>query len=72
MMSIWSECLSDLLIHHQLEPRHRYVDNEDRPDIVFYDADLGISKEFNISMAHPWSKDTVKGAAKECGYATAK
>ena len=51
---------------------HRYIDNKGRPDIAFHDADLGITKELDISMAHPCSKDTVKGIAKECGYATAK
>ena len=72
MTSVWSDCLSDLHIHHQKEPRHRYADTENRPDIVFYDIATGSTKELDIAFAHRWSKDTIKGAAKEDGYATAK
>ena len=43
--SAWSDCLSDLHIHHQKEPRHRYADTENRPDIVFYDIATRSTKE---------------------------
>ena len=60
MMSGWSECLSDLLIHHQLEPRHRYVDSEDRPDISFYDANLVIMSVGKESKRHRRKKEEVE------------
>ena len=72
LVSGWSECLSDLLICHQIEPRHRYIHTEDRPDITFYDVDSGTTKEIDVAMAHPWSKDTIKGASTTCGYAATK
>ena len=74
MTSVWSDCLSDLHIHHQKEPRHRYADTENRPDIVFYDIATGSTKELDIALAHiPGAcKDTIKGATKEGGYAAAK
>ena len=66
---VWT---NDLHIHHQKEPRHRYADTENRPDIVFYDIATGSTKELDIALTHPWSKDTIKGATKEGGYAAAK
>ncbi|XP_062500057.1 uncharacterized protein LOC134177291 [Corticium candelabrum] len=72
IVSAWSDCLSDLLIPHQIEPRQRFVDNENRPDITLYDTDTGITKECDVSIAHPWSKDIIKGAAREGGHAAAK
>ena len=50
LVSGWSECLSDLLICHQIEPRHRYIHTEDRPDITFYDVDSAVATE----LGGPW------------------
>ena len=33
---------------------------------------MGSTKKLDIALAHPWSKDTIKGAAKEGGYVAAK
>ena len=68
-MDGWSECL---LIHHQLKPRHRYIDNEDRPDITFYDADFRHNQRIRYFNDSPLKQDTVKSTAKECGYAAVK
>ena len=71
--SCWRVGLSfDLVKHHQLEPRHRYIDNEDRPDIAFYDADFN---RHNQRIRYFNGSPLEQGgyiAAKECGYATAK
>ena len=41
IVSAWSDCLSDLLILHQVEPRQRFVDNENQTDITLYDTNTG-------------------------------
>ena len=69
ILSTRSDCLSELQIGHQTEPRNRYTDTEDRPDIVMFDLETGRNEELDISLAHPWSKDAVKKAAKENGCA---
>lgn len=33
MMSCWSECLQELHLSHYIEPRNRYYNIDDRPDI---------------------------------------
>ena len=65
ILSTWSNCLSELQIGHQTEPRNRYTDTEDRPDIVMFDLETGRNEELDISLAHTWSKDAVKKVAKE-------
>ena len=58
IMSVWSECLVSLQIHHRKEPTGRYSTSESRPDISVLDT-----------LAHPWSSDifplsaTIDGAA---------
>ena len=62
--------------HHQLEPRHRYADNEDRLDIAFLKCRLRHSQRITVDIFNgscaPLVQGHSKGAAKECGYATAK
>ena len=36
--SLWSDFLRSLHIHHCREPRHRYANIKDRPDIVDFDT----------------------------------
>ena len=36
-MSTWAKCLDELNIPHQVEPRNRYTDSDNRPDITTYD-----------------------------------
>ena len=57
MVSAWSDCLSQLQLHHVKEPRGRYVDCEDRSDIVVFDSASGMDLELDIALAHPWSNE---------------
>ena len=67
-----SACLHELGIPYQTEPRNRYVQTDGRPGITFYDIDSGVTYECDISLAHPWRKDIVNGAAKACRHAATK
>ena len=58
-----SVCLSVLQIHHKKEPRNRYTETDDQPDIVVFDTDNGKNIDLDISLAHPWSKDVIKLAS---------
>ena len=49
----WSECLSDLHLPHQTEPRHQYINTEDRPDITMFDPNTGQNLDLDVSLAHP-------------------
>ena len=60
MVSAWSDCLSQLQFHHVKEPRGRYVNSEDRSDIVVVDLASGVDLELDIALAHPWSNE-IKG-----------
>ena len=44
----------------------------DRPDIVLFESETGVSIKLDISLAHPWSKDNLNKAACEEGYAAKK
>ena len=57
MVSAWSDCLSQLRLHHVKEPRGRYVNSEDRSDIVVFDSATGMDLELDIALAHPWSNE---------------
>ena len=46
------------------EPRNRYTETDDRPDFVVFDTDNGKNIDLDISLAHPWSKDVIKLAAR--------
>ena len=70
IVNAWSTCLHALKIHHEKESRHRYSGNENRPDIVVYDS--GCSYDLDVAMAHPFSQNTLKQAALEEGFATAR
>ena len=63
-MSGWADCLNELGIQHHKEPRHRYAENLNRPDIAVY-----AMYDLDISMAHPWSQDAVCKAAIKHGWA---
>ena len=72
LVSTWSKCLSELQIPNQTEPRNRYTNSDNRPDIVAFDCSDYSSVDLDVSMAHPLSGDAVKGAAVESGYAAKK
>ena len=69
-MSTWAKCLDELNIPHQVKPRNRYNDSENRPDITTCDPTEHLTKDLDFSLAHPHSCDTiVQSAAKISGYA---
>ena len=68
IVSAWSNCLNELQLHHCKEPRNLYIESDDHPDIVVFDPTNGTDTELDISMAHPWSKNTLKRLAEEAGY----
>ena len=57
MVSAWSDCLSQLQLHHVKEPRERYVNSEDRSDTVVFDLASGVDLELDIALVHPWSNE---------------
>ena len=64
-----ADCLNELRIQHDTEPRHRYAENENRPDIAVYDSTRVTSYDLDVSMAHPWSQDAICKAAIKQGWA---
>ena len=65
----WSECLSDLYIPHEKEPRNLYVNTENRPHITFFDAESAQNLDVDISLAQPWSQGILKRSSREDGFA---
>ena len=65
----WSERLSDLHLSHQTEPRHQYINIEDRPDITMFDPNSGQNLYLDVSLSHPWSQGIIRRASKENGHA---
>ena len=63
----WSECLSDLHVPHQPEPKHQYINTEDRSDIIMFDPNT----DLDVSLVHSWSQDIIRRASKENGHAAA-
>ena len=64
-----SECLSDLHLPHQTEPRHQYINSEDRPDVTMFDPTTEQNLDIDMSLAHLWSQDIIRRASKENGHA---
>ena len=69
VVSGWCSCLNELQLLHCKEPREQYTESENHPDILVYDES---STEFDVSTAHPWSKDILNRASKEAGYAAVR
>ena len=44
-------------LHHVKEPRGKYVNSEDRSDIVVFNSASGVDLELDIALAHPWSNE---------------
>ena len=70
--SSWSECLKKLAVLHKKEPKHTYLNNKGRPDILICDTNILSDQEMDISLAHPWSKKVIKNCAKLSGFAAKK
>ena len=52
--SVWSECLKHLNKKLIQEPRNRYCNSDDRPEIAVFDISTGSSYELDFAMAHPF------------------
>ena len=72
IVGVWSECLSQLHINHKKEPRERYCDCEDQPDIAIIDPVTRTDVELDVSLAHPWCADILSRAAREDGAAAVR
>ena len=66
IVSVWSDCLK---IHHKKEPRNRFTNTDDRPDITCFNCGSGSSVELDVAMAHPWSSDIFPTSAITDGAA---
>ena len=60
---VWWECLTELNFQHSKEPTHRYLNNDNRPDIAVINPQTGHDIELDISLAHPWCTDLLGSAA---------
>ena len=64
MIDRWCDMLRELRLTFHKEPRDRYTNNENRPDIVVYDTVDGVSSDLDISIAHPcsniWSRKVLR------------
>ena len=70
--SVWSDCFRGLHTYHRREPRSRYTTSDNRPDIVFFNLDIGNNVDLDISLAHPWSSDIFPSSAGVSGAAAEK
>ena len=69
IVSVWSDCLKSLKIHHKKEPHNRFTNTDDRPDITCFNCGSGSSVELDVAMAHPWSSDIFPTSAITDGAA---
>ena len=44
ILDVWSECLSDVHIPHQKEPRHQYTNSDNCSDIMMFDSEICTSR----------------------------
>ena len=58
----WSECLSDL---HLPIKQNQDINTEDHPDITMFDPNTGQNLDLNVSQAHPWSQNIIRGLARK-------
>ena len=72
LSSIWSNCLQQLNMTHQREPINRYINTDDRPNIIAFDAQSACNVQLDISVAQPWAKYIISQTALENGAAAAK
>ena len=72
LSSVWSNCLQQLNMTYQQESRKRYINTDDTPDIIAFDAQSGCDIELDISVAHTWAKHVISQVALEDGAAAVK
>ena len=69
VVSGWADCVRDAGLACKVEPRHEYLNNDNRPDIVAFGTGTGECFELDISLAHPWSSEASRRSASEDGAA---
>ena len=69
VVSGWADCVRDAGLACKVEPRHEYLNNDNRPDIVAFGTGTGECFELDISFAHPWSSEASRRSASEDGAA---
>ena len=67
--NVWADCLSELHIPHSREPRHRYSNSDDRPDIVTLNTFSGMRIDLDISLARACSSEVFPSSSKIDGLA---
>ena len=72
LMSVWSECLRSRHLQHKCEPRDRYVNSNNRPDILVADSETGSNIELDVALAHPWAADILSRASTTAGSAAVR
>ena len=70
MVATWSDCLRSLDVQHNKEPRERYRDSDNRPDIAVFDCGVACNCDLDVAMAHPWSADVFPQSEAKEGVAT--
>ena len=69
IMSVCSECLNDIKIHHRKESKDRYATTGRRP---VFNTGVGSNVELDISLTHPWSSDIFPTSATTDGAAASR
>ena len=68
-MSVWSECLISLHLTRKCEPRDRYVNSNNRPNILVCNSETGLNIERNAALAHPYTAGNLSRASTTAGSA---
>ena len=72
MMSVWSECLSSLHLPHKCELRYRYMNSNNRPDILVADSETDSNIELDVALARLWAADISSHASTTAGSAAVR
>ena len=72
ILSCWNECLNELQIFYHKEPRNRYAQSENCPDIVFFVWSLWKLLNWIFLWRIHEVLDTVKRSGQVDGYASLK
>ena len=72
MVSVWTDCLSQLQVPYYIEPKDRYTTSSGRPDIYVAKSFCMPAAELDIALSHPFSKDILSTAAYINGAAASR
>ncbi|XP_062503560.1 uncharacterized protein LOC134180430 [Corticium candelabrum] len=67
----WDDC-THLQLHHKQEPRDRYSNSNNRPDIAVFNVRSGANVELNVALSHPWASSILNQAAEKDQAAAAR